>query len=68
MIFGQHPHETEAQSSSYWGEEGFRRVPRGWFVKTDLDNNIWASPNQDFADPVYLCRVNEVGELVFTTA
>ena len=52
---------------SWFGQTGWFRVPLSWFTTVDKNGNVWASPNNTFNNPAYLCRTSEQGHLVFTT-
>jgi len=50
---------------NFYGQSGWWRVPSNWFVRNDASGSIFASPNQDFSNPVYYCKTNLDGVLVF---
>lgn len=63
--FGVNPDDTTPKQYSFWGQSGWWTVPTQWYVRTDEDRQIWASPNSDFSAPEYACKTNVDGVLVF---
>ena len=65
IIFGKHPCDVVPQRWSFLGQQGWWRVPLGWFARQNADGTITASPNADFSNPTYDCKVNIDGYMVF---
>jgi len=56
------------QAYSFYGQPGWWRVPDGFYSFTDGGGQIWASPNPDYSNPVYACKINVDGTMVFQDA
>ena len=63
-IFGEHT-ETDVFAGSYFGLSGWWRVPLGWTVKREANNQVFAYENSDLTGPRYACKLNHAGEFVF---
>lgn len=57
--------DTEPLPASFWGQSNYWQVPGAWYVMTDANGQVWASPNADFSVPKYSCNTNSDGTLVF---
>jgi hypothetical protein len=67
IVFGKHPMDVVPQRWNFLGQQGWWRVPLGWYARQNVDGTITASPNQDFSNPTYDCQVNIDGYMVFFT-
>lgn len=58
-FFGENPSDTQPQTSSLRGAEGYFTVPTQWGVWTDSDRQVWASPNGVNGEPRYACTTDQ---------
>lgn len=56
---------TLSRQHNFLAMPDWYQVPTGWYVMTDGQQNIWASPNADFSSPKYNAKIGQDGYLVF---
>jgi|WetSurMetagenome_2_1015567.scaffolds.fasta_scaffold658338_2 hypothetical protein len=64
-VFGRYPNDVVPQRWNYQGMPGWWRVPFGWYVRSNEDGTVTASPNYDFTPPLYDVKTNIDGYMVF---
>ena len=64
VIFGRFPNDVVPLAYSFWGQSGWWTVPLGWFTRS-VSGQVQCSPNSDFSLPLYDCKLNADGTLVF---
>jgi hypothetical protein len=64
-VFGKNPNDTVPQKWNFLGQQGWWRVPLGWYTRREDNGNITASPNADFTPPLYDVMTNIDGYMVF---
>ena len=67
-VFGKNPIDLTPQRWNFLGQQGWWRVPLGWFTRQNTNGTITASPNADFSIPNYDVQINNDGYMVFFSA
>lgn len=62
-IFAQSDDQTVVRHGFY-GQSGWYAVPNGYYHRI-TNGQIFASPNSDFSNPVFSCKYDADGTLVF---
>jgi hypothetical protein len=65
IVFGKSPWDTSPVPWNFLGQQGWWKVPLGWFTRQNADGTITASPNSNFSAPLYDVLVNIDGYMVF---
>lgn len=66
-VFGKSTDTTPVRWN-FLGQQGWWRVPLGWFTRQNADGTITASPNKDFSGYNYDVLINNDGYMVFFSA
>ena len=64
-VFGKSPWDVNPVQWNFLGQQGWWKLPLGWFARQNADGTITGSPNADFSPPVYDILINIDGYAVF---
>ena len=65
VVFGKNPTDLTPSRWNFLGQQGWFRVPLGWFARRNQDGTLTASPTNDFSGPKYDVQINNDGYMVF---